>query len=79
MNEDARIRYEQEKKPFFYREFQYSEPDQILVIKTPDIFVGEIAVPQNKENSDRENRREIGFPMLNEVHPFPLKTEEERN
>ena len=49
------------------------------MVEAPNILVGKINIPQNKDDSHCNDGSEIRFPMLNKMHSFFLKTEKKRN
>ncbi len=79
MNKIAGIRNEQKKHPFFYRKLKPVDTDKIFFIKTPNILVGEINIPQNEKQPGNDDGQKIRFPETDEVHPPPFKTEKERH
>lgn len=78
MNKVAGIRDQQEKQPFLNGEFEKSYANQIIIIKTPDLRIGEVDIPDYKKNPRHGNCREIRLPEENEMHPPLLETEAER-
>lgn len=79
MNENARIWYQQEEKVFLERHPEYPQTYQIFIVKTPDVHVGKIDIPRDKKQPDKQNGAEKCFPVLDEIHPLALKTEQKGN